>query len=171
MIVISSVANLAAETRETMTISFDPIYHSATPGSSAWSMVTSNMQIHLFVPFGRYVPRMIMTRLRARLADTYMFVQQTGWLLPMNDNEFIGTVPLPLYIRGGDDGLTQAYQQHILFDRLYHDFGDDTPDPVASDALIDPISQSSQFQVDLFAATPFASVDIGAWSSVLWSRR
>lgn len=163
---ISSVANLAAHTGELITINFDPVFHSATPGSSAWSLVATNIRIRLIVQKGRYVPDMIMTRLRARLTVPNIFVQQIVWLLPVNRDEFIGTVPLSLYIHGGSDGLAHTHQQIFLFDRLFRDFNENDPNPVASNALIDPISQSPRFQVNLFNATPFARVDMGTWSSI-----
>jgi hypothetical protein len=163
----ASVANLASSAKETITINFDPIYYSATPGSSAWSMVASNLTISAVVPLDQAQPMLIMTRLRGRIATPNLFIQQTIWLAPVADgNVFVATLPMPLYIRGGDSGQIQSYRQYFLFDLMYHDFGETDPNPVANAALIDPISQSARFQVDLFAATPYASVDMGVWGSL-----
>jgi hypothetical protein len=70
---------------------------------------------------------------------------------------------LPLYIVGGSDGQTQSYKQFLQFDRMLDDLTDD-PDAMSHNFLIDPISQTSTFQIDMFASTPYARTDMGTWS-------
>src|SRR5215470_8249721 len=91
-----SVARLAAQTQESITISFEPEYHPATPGSSASSILARNIRLKLSVPGDRPRPNWILAQMLARTASPYALVDQYIVLQPASDRDFAGEASFPV---------------------------------------------------------------------------
>jgi hypothetical protein len=69
MSIMPSVARLAAQTHESITITFEAEYRPATPGSSAWSIIAKNIRLRLVVPTERPLPNSVLAKMLARTSD------------------------------------------------------------------------------------------------------
>jgi hypothetical protein len=146
---------------EAIDISFDATYHPPAGGSSAWSITASNVRVNLTM-LKFFGPRFFLLRFRGFIADPYSFVEQYVILQRVTDAGYEGELLLPLYIEGGSDGQTQSHKQFLQFDQMLDDLTDD-PDAMSHNFLTDPINHTSTFQIDMFAASPYARTDMGTW--------
>jgi hypothetical protein len=167
----TSVARLAAQTRESITITFEPAYRPATPGSSAWSIVAKNIRVVLTVPTERTLPNWVLARMLARTSDPnpYTLVDQYIVLQAATGRDFSGEALFPLTIEMASSGQTQSYKQRFEFSSFY---GPNNQDAVMFEldnkyeTLIDPINGTPRFQVNLFEASLFSRVDMGLWPTL-----
>ena len=149
---------------EDIDIQFDATYWPATAGSSAWYMTASNVRVNLTM-LKFQGPRYFLLRFRGTIAEPFTFVEQYVVVQRVTDAGYEGELPLPLYIRGGEDGMTQSFKQFVEIDRMMDDLEPD-PDAMSRDVLIDPINHTGAFQIDMYAATPFADTAMGNWGSL-----
>jgi len=166
-----SVARLSAETHEFITISFEPTYRPATPGSSAWSIIAKNIRLTLVVPTERSLPSTIRARMLAWTSDPspYALIDQYIVLQTASDRGFSGEALLPLIIETGSGGQLRAYKQRFEFASVYGSANQDAvmfePDR-NTETLIDPINHTPRFQVSMFEASPYSRTDMGLWSTI-----
>jgi hypothetical protein len=145
---------------EDIDIKFDATYWPATGGSSAWSMTATN--VRLFITQLKFQgPRYYLLRFRGMIADPFVFVEQYVIIQRITDAGYEGELSLPLYIRGGEDGMTKSYLHFVEIDRMSDDLAPD-PDALDRNVLID----TGAFEVDMFDATPFADTAMGNWGSL-----
>src|SRR5262245_11304122 len=101
-----SVARLAAETHESITITFEPVYSPATTGSSAWSIIAKNIRLTLTVPTERPLPNSVLARMLAWTSDPspYALIDQYIVLQVATGRDFTGEAIFPLIIEAGSSG-------------------------------------------------------------------
>jgi hypothetical protein len=167
----TSVARLAAQTHELITITFEPAYRPATPGSSAWSIIAKNIRLRLTVPTERPLPNWVLARMLAWTCDPspYALIDQYIVLQAATGRDFSGEAFFPLTIEAGSSGQVQSYKQRFEFSSFYG-FSDQNAVMFELDrnteTLIDPINATPRFQVNMFEASPYARVDMGLWSTI-----
>jgi hypothetical protein len=167
-----SVARLAAQTHESITVTFEPEYRPATPGSSAWSIIAKNIRLGLVVPTERPRPNWVLARMLARTSDPnpYTLIDQFIVLQAVTDRDFSGEALFPVIIKAGASGQVQSYKQRFEFFNFYSFYSEDAVMfelDSNTERLVDPINHSPQFQVDMFEASPFSRTDMGLWSTVI----
>jgi len=172
MSIATSVARLAAKTHESIVINFEPEYRPPTPGSSAWSIIAKNIRLKLVVPTGRFRPNWVLARMLARTSDPnpYTLIDQYIVLQSVTDRDFSGEALFPVQIEAGASGQVQSYKQRFEFSNFYSFYNEDAVmfEPERNmETLIDPINHSSQFQVSMFEASPYARTDMGLWPTVI----
>jgi len=167
-----SVARLAAETHETMMVTFDPEYRPPTPGSSAWSIIAKSIRLSLVAPAKRPRPNWVLARMLARTCDPNpsTLIDQFIVLQAVTDRDFSGEALLPVKIKAGESGQVQSYKQRFEFFKFYSFYNEDAVMfelDRNTERLVDPINHSPQFQVDMFEASPFSRTDMGLWLTVI----
>jgi hypothetical protein len=165
-----SVARLAAETHESITITFEPIYRPTTPGSSAWSIIAKNIRLTLTVPTERPLPNSVLARMLASTSDpSPALIDQYIVLQVATGRDFTGQAILPLIIEAGSSGQVQSFKQRFEFASFY---GSSNQDAVMfepnqnTNTLIDPINHTPRFQVNMFEASPYSRTDMGLWLTI-----
>jgi hypothetical protein len=167
-----SIARLAAETHESITITFEPTYRPATPGSSAWSIIAKNIRVTLSVPAERPLPNWVLARMLARTSDPYALIDEYIVLQIAKDRGFSGTASFPLTIETGSSGQAQSYNQRFEFVSFYGFSNLSFDDAVMferagnAESLIDPINHTPLFQVSMFEASPYSRTDSGLWPTL-----
>ena len=170
MRIAPSVARLAAQTQESITITFSPEYRPATPGSASSSIIARNIRVTVDLPDQQPSPSWILARMLARTAPSPdALIDQYIVLQAATDRDFGGEAPFPLIIETSSSGRTQSYNQKFNFSYMYGLYNEDY---VVFELggqkkmLIDPINHSPQFQVNMFEASPYSRTDMGLWSSI-----
>jgi hypothetical protein len=172
MSIAPSVARLAAQTHESITITFEAEYRPATPGSSAWSIIAKNIRLRLVVPTERPLPNSVLAKMLARTSDPnpYALIDQYIVFQGVTDRDFGGEAPFPVIIEAGASGQVQSYKQRFEFSNLYSFSNEDAVMFELDrnrETLIDPINHSPQFQVNMFEASPYSRTDMGLWSTIV----
>jgi hypothetical protein len=149
-----SLARLTASTGESITIQFSAAFLS-TPGSGgAWSLRTSDIRVSLDVPADRPLPRRVLVRLQARPDGSDWRRELEFALESTGERSYSGQLDGKVLIRSGAHGQERSEKQEIEFVLIRSS---------SEEALIDPINQSTRFQIDLFQASGLAQVQMGQW--------
>src|SRR5215208_5886576 len=112
MNVAPSLARLAAETQESITITFNPEYHPATPGSSASSIIARNIRLTVVLPDKQPSPTWVLARMLARTAPSPdALIDQYIVLQANSGREFGGEAPFPVIIERSSSGHAQSFNQ------------------------------------------------------------
>ena len=102
-----SIAMLAAQTHEAITISFGTQYRPPSPGSSAWSIIAKNIRVGLLVPADRPLPNWVLARMLASTGDPNQLIDQYIVLQGVGDRLFGGggdpSFPIPLTIEASSE--------------------------------------------------------------------
>jgi hypothetical protein len=172
MSIAPSAARLAAQTHESITITFEAEYRPATSGSSAWSIIAKNIRLRLVVPTERPLPNSVLAKMIARTSDPnpYALIDQYIILQVGTNREFGGEAPFSVIIEAGDSGQVRSYKQRFDFSNFYSFYNEDTVMFELDrniETLIDPINHTPQFQVNMFEASPFSRTDMGLWSTIV----
>ena len=101
MSIAPSVARLAAQTHESITITFEAEYRPPTPGSSAWSIIAKNIRLGLVVPTERPLPNSVLAKMLARSSDPnpYALIDQYIVFQGVTDRDFGGEAPFPVILK------------------------------------------------------------------------
>jgi hypothetical protein len=115
-----SIARLAGQTHETITITFEPQYRPPSPGSSAWSIIAKNIRVTVVVPTERPLPNWVLARMLAWASDPYALIDQYIVLQIGIDRGFSGLAFFPLTIEASSSvGQAQSYNQRFEFVSFY----------------------------------------------------
>src|SRR3954453_9818062 len=97
MSIAPSVARLAAQTQESITITFSPEYRPATAGSAASSIIARNIRLTVVLPDQQPSPSWILARMLARTAPSPdALIDQYIVLEAATDRDFGGKLPFLL---------------------------------------------------------------------------
>ena len=126
MSIAPSVARLAAQTQESITITFSPEYRPATPGSASSSIIARNIRVTVVLPDQQPSPSWILARMLARTAPSPdALIDQYIVLQAATDRDFGGEAPFPLIIETSSSGRTQSYNQKFNFTYMYGLYNED----------------------------------------------
>src|SRR4051812_19394420 len=109
MSIASTVARLAAQTQESITITFTPEYRPPTPGSSASSIIARNIRLTVVLPDKQPSPSWVLARMLARAAPSPdALIDQYIVLQAATEQDFGGEAPFPVIIEASSSGRAQS---------------------------------------------------------------
>jgi len=127
----------------------------STPGSGgAWSLRTRGVRVSVHVPLARPLPNRVLVTLYAH-PDPGEWREELRFVLePDGERSYDGQLDRTVFIRTGSSGQVRPENQEIEFVLSWSS---------SEEPLIDPINQTTRFQLDLFQASGLTEENFGLW--------